>query len=43
MILTSGIDYCVVPIDNYDQRLQPYDWVDYPEWVWWNDEGGYDD
>lgn len=43
MILTSGIDYGVVPIDNYDQPLQPYDWPDYPEWVWWTDEGGYDD
>lgn len=43
MILVDGTDFNVVVIDNYDQPLQPYDWVDYPEWIWYNDDGGYDD
>jgi hypothetical protein len=36
-------DQTVVPIENYDVLVEPPDWVQYPEWIWYNDEGGYDD
>lgn len=33
----------VIPLPNEDQPMEPSDWVNYPEWIWYNDEGGYDD
>lgn len=36
-------DQSVVPIENYDELMMPIDWVSYPEWIWYNDDGGYDD
>jgi hypothetical protein len=33
----------VVPIENFDVLMEPIGWIEYPEWIWYNDDGGYDD